>query len=61
MPAGAVAAFTARHGLTRPYVLWAGTREPRKNLPRLVAGFAAAVRAGADLDLVLVGPDGWGS
>ena len=61
VPAGAVEAFCARHGLTRPYVLWAGTREPRKNLPRLVAGFAAAVRAGADLDLVLVGPDGWGS
>ncbi len=58
---GAVAGFTARHRLSRPYVLWAGTREPRKNLPRLVAGFAAAVRAGADLDLVLVGPDGWGS
>lgn len=57
----AVAAFRSRHGLTRPYVLWAGTREPRKNLPRLVAGFAAAVREGADLDLVLVGPDGWGS
>lgn len=50
-----------RHDLKRPYVLWAGTREPRKNLPRLVAGFAAAVRAGADLDLVLVGPEGWGA
>lgn len=56
-----VVAFRGRHGLRRPYVLWTGTREPRKNLPRLVAGFAAAVRAGADLDLVLVGPDGWGS
>jgi glycosyltransferase involved in cell wall biosynthesis len=59
--ADAVAGFRARRGLVRPYVLWAGTREPRKNLPRLVAGFAAAVHAGADLDLVLVGPDGWGS
>src|SRR5688572_7666564 len=28
-----VAAFRQRFGLHRPYVLWAGTREPRKNLP----------------------------
>ncbi|WP_235495135.1 glycosyltransferase family 1 protein [Geodermatophilus sp. Leaf369] len=56
----AVEAFRARHGLERPYVMWAGTREPRKNLPRLVAAFGAAVRQGADVDLVLVGPDGWG-
>ncbi len=57
----AVQAFRARHELQRPYVLWTGTREPRKNLPRLVGAFASAVRQGADLDLVLVGPDGWGS
>ncbi len=27
--------FRARHGRTRPYILWVGTREPRKNLPTL--------------------------
>ncbi|MGF1661137.1 MAG: glycosyltransferase family 4 protein [Kineosporiaceae bacterium] len=54
-----VARLRARLGLQRPYVLWCGTREPRKNLPGLLAGFARSVRD-ADLDLVLVGPDGWG-
>ncbi|WP_200938673.1 glycosyltransferase family 1 protein [Modestobacter sp. Leaf380] len=56
----AVTAFRTRHGLARPYVLWVGTREPRKNLPRLLAAFDHVVDRGADLDLVLVGPDGWG-
>lgn len=55
-----VAAFAERHGLRRPYVLWAGTREPRKNLPTLVGAFARLLAEGADLDLVLVGPQGWG-
>jgi glycosyltransferase involved in cell wall biosynthesis len=55
-----VTEFTRRFGLSRPYVLWAGTREPRKNLPRLVAAFDRLLDAGADCDLVLVGPDGWG-
>jgi glycosyltransferase involved in cell wall biosynthesis len=54
-----VARLRARLGLARPYVLWCGTREPRKNLPGLLAGFARSDRA-ADLDLVLVGPEGWG-
>jgi glycosyltransferase involved in cell wall biosynthesis len=48
----------AEYGLARPFVLFAGTMEPRKNLPRLVAAFE---RLGpVDADLVLVGPDGWG-
>jgi glycosyltransferase involved in cell wall biosynthesis len=45
------------HGLRRPYVLFTGTIEPRKNLGALVAGFAALGRS--DVDLVVVGPDGW--
>ncbi|MDQ3752688.1 MAG: glycosyltransferase family 4 protein [Actinomycetota bacterium] len=44
------------YGLGRPYVLWIGTIEPRKNLPRLLQAFAAL---DADVDLVLVGPKGW--
>lgn len=55
-----VAGFRRRHGLNRPYVLWAGTREPRKNLARLVAAFDEFRRSGEDVDLALVGPDGWG-
>lgn len=45
-----------RHGLTRPYVLWAGTIEPRKNLGGLLDAYR---RLDADVDLVLVGPKGW--
>ncbi|MGK2949655.1 MAG: glycosyltransferase family 4 protein [Acidimicrobiales bacterium] len=53
----AVAAVRRQHALDRPYVLFAGTVEPRKNLGRLLEAFA---RLGdVDADLVLVGPDGW--
>ena len=54
----AVSRFREEHGLRRDYVLWCGTREPRKNLDRLVAAFRAL--APRDVDLVLVGPEGWG-
>jgi len=49
------AAFRARHGLTRPFILYAGRREEGKGWPVLVAAFAAAVARGADLDLVTMG------
>ncbi len=43
-----------------PYVLFVGTLEPRKNLPRLVRAFRAAVRdASLPHQLVLAGPTGW--
>jgi glycosyltransferase involved in cell wall biosynthesis len=45
------------HHLERPYVLWVGTVEPRKNVGTLIDAFAALGRH--DIDLVLVGPDGW--
>lgn len=55
------AAWRRRHGVDRPYVLWCGTLEPRKNLPRLVEAYARAVgEAPGFPDLVLVGPAGWG-
>jgi glycosyltransferase involved in cell wall biosynthesis len=53
-----VRTVTARHGLARPYVLAVGTLEPRKNLPALVEAFRRVDRT--DVDLVLVGPAGWG-
>jgi glycosyltransferase involved in cell wall biosynthesis len=55
-----VAEFRERFGLRRPYVLWAGTREPRKTLPVLLGAFSRLLDEGADMDLVLAGPDGWG-
>ncbi len=55
-----VAAFRREHRLERPYVLWTGTREPRKNLPALLEAHRRLLDRGTDLDLVLVGPEGWG-
>lgn len=55
----AAAEIRARLGLDRPYVLWCGTFEPRKNLPALLDAFAR-VPAGTDLQLLLAGPAGWG-
>lgn len=53
-----VAATLARHHLDqRPYVLFVGTVEPRKNLTGLTQ--AMALLAGRSVDLALVGPDGW--
>jgi glycosyltransferase involved in cell wall biosynthesis len=51
-----VARVRAGHGLAEHYVLWVGTVEPRKNLPRLLQAFAAVP---GDAELVLVGPKGW--
>jgi glycosyltransferase involved in cell wall biosynthesis len=52
----------ARLRLPRPYLLFVGTLEPRKNLVRLVRSYRRAVRA-ASLPhaLVLAGPLGWRS
>lgn len=58
--AAQVADLRARAGLTRPYVLWCGTVEPRKNVGTLLAAFARVAPRCPDLDLVLVGPAGWG-
>ena len=57
-----VALALARVGVAGPYSLYVGTREPRKNIERLVAAHARARRRRPDLGpLVLVGPAGWGS
>ncbi|MEA2233990.1 MAG: hypothetical protein QOD83_3806 [Solirubrobacteraceae bacterium] len=54
------AAGRARRGTERPYVLAAGTLEPRKNLERLLDAWARLAPALRDAhDLVLVGPAGW--
>src|SRR5687767_8203213 len=48
-----------RYGLPARFVLYVGTIEPRKNLPRLVQAFAAARAQGMPHELVCVGPYGW--
>lgn len=56
-----VAAALHAAGVEGPYVLYAGTREPRKNLARLVKAHALARGRDPEVGaLVLVGPAGWG-
>jgi glycosyltransferase involved in cell wall biosynthesis len=54
-----IVAARARFGLHRPYLLFNGTLEPRKNVARLVAAFAQLAPT-IEHDLVLAGPAGWG-
>jgi glycosyltransferase involved in cell wall biosynthesis len=53
-------AVRERYQLDRPFVLTTGTVEPRKNLDGVLAAFGSVARR-RDVDLVVVGPDGWGS
>lgn len=55
-----VRSILEKHGVRRPYVLFVGTLEPRKNLARLLAAFDE-MKSGADLphELVVVGGRGW--
>jgi glycosyltransferase involved in cell wall biosynthesis len=54
-------ALLGTHGITPPYLAFAGTIEPRKNLPALVAAFATISDAHPAVRLVLAGGDGWGT
>lgn len=45
--------------LPRPYVLFVGTLEPRKNLVRLVRAYRRVAAKGLPHALVLAGPIGW--
>lgn len=48
--------------VSRPYLLFVGTLEPRKNVVRLLRAYRRAVaRSGLPHALVLAGPLGWGS
>jgi len=56
----AVAALRRRVGLSRPYILFVGNLEPRKNLPGLVQAFRAVrARWSRPLDLVVAGKEAW--
>lgn len=55
------AALARRLGIdSRPYVLWVGSLEPRKNVEALLGLPAALADAGLPHRLVLAGPEGWG-
>ena len=54
-------AALAAHGIEPPYIAFASTIEPRKNVPALVQAFARVAAGRPDLRLVLAGADGWGA
>ncbi|HET6614534.1 MAG TPA: glycosyltransferase family 1 protein [Dehalococcoidia bacterium] len=57
---GAIDRFRRRFGLVDPYILFVGTIEPRKNLPRLIEAFSAAVAGHAyPHRLIIAGGSGW--
>ncbi len=58
--AGDLGRVRRRYGLADRVILYVGTIEPRKNLPKLIDGFARRRKSG-DLphQLVCVGPYGW--
>ena len=49
----------ARLKIPRPYVLYVGTLEPRKNLVRLARAYRRVAASGLPHALVLAGPIGW--
>jgi glycosyltransferase involved in cell wall biosynthesis len=53
------AVFRMEHNLPERFVLFVGTLEPRKNLPRLIRAFAQLARADDAIGLVVVGAAGW--
>ena len=54
-----VTAARKRYGLPPRYLLFVGTIEPRKNLPRLLAAFETIHADGLADGLVIVGRPGW--
>ena len=50
--------WRTKHRIDRPYLLYGGTFEPRKNLPLLLEAFAR-LRRDCDVLLVLLGARGW--
>jgi glycosyltransferase involved in cell wall biosynthesis len=48
-------------GIRPPYLAFAGTLEPRKDVPALIAAFARLARDRPELRLVVAGRDGWGA
>ncbi len=56
---GAVARARTAYGLPEEYLLYVGTIEPRKNLPRLLHAWEPLYEAGTAPPLVIAGRRGW--
>ena len=62
VPPEAIAAVRNKHGLERPFVLFIGTVEPRKNIDTLLDAWGSLPGSAHDeFDLVIAGPIGWAS
>jgi alpha-1,3-rhamnosyl/mannosyltransferase len=58
----AIDSVRARYGLNRPFVLYIGTIEPRKNIDLLLDAFEALPASlRQEFELVVAGPMGWAS
>jgi glycosyltransferase involved in cell wall biosynthesis len=55
---GAAARVSERHGVARPYLLYVGALDARKDPRGLLRAWQTAKAAGAEVDLVLAGPSG---
>ncbi len=62
VPGSAIAAAREAYALTKPYILFVSTIEPRKNLDRLLDAYEQLpVSVREEYDLVVSGPRGWRS
>jgi alpha-1,3-rhamnosyl/mannosyltransferase len=60
--ADSAVAVCRKYGLARPYALYVGTVEPRKNLDRLLDSWQSLPESVREsFDLVAAGPEGWQS
>jgi glycosyltransferase involved in cell wall biosynthesis len=50
-----------RAGIITPYLAFAATLEPRKDVPTLIRAFARIAESLPELKLVIAGRDGWGA
>ena len=46
-------------GITKPFFLYVGGLNPRKNIPAIMSAFASLVGQGMDMQLAVVGPKTW--
>jgi glycosyltransferase involved in cell wall biosynthesis len=53
--------LTKTYRIDRPFILYVGRIQARKNLPRLVEAYARLHQQGADVQLVIVGKKDWQS
>jgi glycosyltransferase involved in cell wall biosynthesis len=56
---GQIAEVLRRHGLTRRYLLFVGTLEPRKNISGLIRAFSRVASRISGHELVIAGRKGW--